>query len=528
VYVTTLGHSGLKIEGPKGNVLIDPWLSPYGAFQGSWFPFPDNEHLTESTLSDGSVRAVFISHEHLDHLDVWTLSRLPHHVPIFFPRYPSKAVSVKLEAAGPRQLIACSDWEVKEVAGLSLFFVSEASPMNHDAAIVIQENGSALLNLNDARLTPSQIALIRSSIPARVEMVTIQTAGASWHPLCYEMPVWMRRRIAGQKRLAKLAYVRRISRLINPRIVVPFAGPPCFLDQTLDHFNAELSLQDGIFPDQVVAVRWLREHGISSADLSLPGDVWEVPGEKVWRDPTWTSFSFDQKEHYIGTYRGRRREAITCVYDNNPEPTAQLWPAFQEYFDKLLTLSPYFNRRINMRVGFDVAGPGGGQWSVEFRSDRSRVQKSIQGCSYLLRLESRWLTSILAGAMAWEDFLLSLRFSAWREPDIYNDHLLGVLKFADREALRAVELYEMGERSTERITITHAGHAYSVARQCPHAGADLLETGEIDSKRGVLRCLNHYFEFDLETGTCVNGACAPLDIRRVEVSGLGEGEFVAG
>jgi hypothetical protein len=38
-----------------------------------------------------------------------------------------------------------------------------------------------------------------------------------------------------------------------------------------------------------------------------------------------------------------------------------------------------------------------------------------------------------------EDLLLSLRFSARRNPDIYNDHPVGLLKHADRDALEAVE-----------------------------------------------------------------------------------------
>jgi UDP-MurNAc hydroxylase len=43
--VTALGHAGLKVETGRATVLIDPWFSPEGAFQASWFQFPDNSHL---------------------------------------------------------------------------------------------------------------------------------------------------------------------------------------------------------------------------------------------------------------------------------------------------------------------------------------------------------------------------------------------------------------------------------------------------------------------------------------------------
>jgi UDP-MurNAc hydroxylase len=33
--VTALGHAGLKVETSRATVLVDPWLSPEGAFQAS-------------------------------------------------------------------------------------------------------------------------------------------------------------------------------------------------------------------------------------------------------------------------------------------------------------------------------------------------------------------------------------------------------------------------------------------------------------------------------------------------------------
>jgi UDP-MurNAc hydroxylase len=117
--------------------------------------------------------------------------------------------------------------------------------------------------------------------------------------------------------------------------------------------------------------------------------------------------------------------------------------------------------------------------------------------------------------MPWEDFFLSLRFRAWRDPDLYNDHLLGLLKFARREALDAVERYETSMVADERIIIHADGRSYRVQRYCPHAGNDLLESGEV-LPGGILRCLAHHYEFSLDTGACINGTCTPLEIERVE------------
>ena len=55
---------------------------------------------------------------------------------------------------------------------------------------------------------------------------------------------------------------------------------------------------------------------------------------------------------------------------------------------------------------------------------------------------ARWLGAVLAGRTGWEDLFLSLRFTARRDPDVYNDYLVGLLKHADAAALAAVEQYE--------------------------------------------------------------------------------------
>src|SRR6185436_4060065 len=100
------------------------------------------------------------------------------------------------------------------------------------------------------------------------------------------------------------------------------------------------------------------------------------------------------------------------VLARHPEPDASLWEPFREYFERLLAMSPYFNRRIDQRVGFEVTGPGGGSWAVDFRAGTRGVSRELgDACGHVYRFASRWLPSILAGDTPWEDFFLSLRFS---------------------------------------------------------------------------------------------------------------------
>jgi UDP-MurNAc hydroxylase len=510
--VTALGHAGLKVETGRATVLVDPWFSPEGAFQASWFQFPDNSHLITSSLFEPT--AIVISHEHLDHVDPWFLSRVPSSVPVVIPRYPSPVLRHKVELGGLRPIIEVPPWERVDLAeNTSVFFVSEESPMNHDSAVVIQGNGQTLLDLNDARLFPVQFRGIRQEVGGDVDLFAFQGAGASWYPMCYPYPKERREQLSHQKRLAKFAYAASAIGVVEPVASLPFAGPPCFLDPEIFRHNDEMDT--GIFPDQEQVADWLAGQGIENTVVLLPGDGWDVAARVKDSDPEWTGFSLADRTPYLEPYAERRRQQIEDVRGRNPEPTDGLWGPFHEYFSRLLAMSPYFNGRIGMPIGFDITGPGGGRWAVDFRPGSEGVSNEMGECGYTYRFSSRWLPSLLSGSTPWEDFFLSMRFEAWRDPDVYNDHLLGLLKFAEAEALEAVEEFETSMDSDERITIHAEGRSYSIGRYCPHAGNDLLNTAEI-LPGGIVRCLAHHYEFELETGRCVNGNCSPLDVEVLE------------
>lgn len=509
--VTCLGHAGLKVETTRATVLIDPWLSPEGAFLASWFQYPDNQHLMTASLLEPT--AIILSHEHLDHIDPWFLAQVPTHIPVIIPRYPSPVLRRKILAIGSREIVEAAPWELIELAeGTRVFFVPEESPMNHDSAVVIVGNGHTLLDLNDARLSLSQLRSIRAEVGGAIELLALQGAGASWYPICYEYAQDRRKELSHRKRTAKFNYVARAIKVVEPVTAIPFAGPPCFLDPELAQFNAEM--EDGIFPDQQQVADWLAEQGFKNTCILLPGDIWDVTARTKDANPIWNDFSFADRRSYLESYAERRSSQIATLKARYPEPTDSLWEPFRGYFERLLAMSPYFNQKIGMRVGFDIVGSGGGQWAVDFRSGSTGVFDEMKDCSYCYRFASRWLPPLLDGTIPWEDFFLSLRFQASRNPDIYNDHLLGLLKFAWNEALQAVEDYETSMISMERIAVHSEGRNYLVQRYCPHAGVDLLEASEV-IPGGILRCLGHHYEFNLETGQCLNGNCQSLDSKRI-------------
>jgi L-ascorbate metabolism protein UlaG (beta-lactamase superfamily)/nitrite reductase/ring-hydroxylating ferredoxin subunit len=526
--VTSLGHAGLRIDAAGLSVLCDPWLSPGGAFLGSWWQFPDNSHLATPEILDADW--VVVSHAHSDHLDRGLLARLPERTRVVIPRYPSPALRDAVRRTGVRHVIELDSWQRLALndRGDWLTVIQEVSPMCHDAGVLLMAGGRSILHANDARLTLAQCRRAAIETSGQLDLMAVQMSGASWHPVCYEYPPGVVGMICAEKRLGKFKAVTRLVRQANPRIVLPYAGPPCFLDPALAEHNRQIRAP-GIFPDQEQAGTWLAERlrDVTSVTM-LPGDVLEVPNAGspvgVVGDPHWQGFSYADTLDYLVDYRHRRAGELAEIYRQCPAPGGtQLETAFVQHFRRLGELSPYFLRRIDMRVRFEVQGSGGGDWDVLLRPEGASVEPA-DGTppSYRFRLEGRWLLPVLTGAIGWEDLLLSLRFRAARDPDVYNDYFVGLLKHADAAALQAVEEHEVKRSDDEIIDITDGDRTWSVGRYCPHAGEDLAIGGVVSG--GRLRCLSHNFDFDLATGQCLNARCDPLRIaRRAQTSDASTG-----
>jgi nitrite reductase/ring-hydroxylating ferredoxin subunit len=512
VEIMALGHAGLRVVADTVG-LIDPWFATTGAFFGAWHQLPANGHLATEELF--SPDWVAISHDHQDHLDLATLARVPPRATIFVPDYASKRLVRLVRSVTRAEVVEVRAWEHAQIdsRGSWLTFIPEQSPMCQDAAILVWSAGSSLLDCNDARLTAAQARRAAIAAGGHLDVMTVQTSGASWHPVCYEHPEPVVREISAVKRRSKWLAVRSLLRACSPRVAVPFAGPPCFLDPELRRHNQWLH-PPGIFPDLDQSAAWFRENLPEQRMCTLlPGDRLFPTDDICVRDPEWSDFSFANVDAYIDDYARERAPMLAEVRTSCPEPDATLRDRFAEHFARVGELSPYFLQRIAMTVRFEVDGPGGGRWDVELGPDRVRVDLDAvaRDVQYRYRVDSRWLAPVVDGLAGWEDLLLSLRFSAWREPDVYNDHLIGLLKHADWHALHAIERYEQRSASNATIRVQGATSEYEIGRYCPHAGEDLTHCSVIEGD--VLRCLGHNFEFDLVTGACLNGRCAPLHSR---------------
>lgn len=506
-----LGHSGLSVEHHDHRLVCDPWMGSRGAYNASWFPYPEYPEQDLGHLR--SADAVYISHEHLDHFDPAFVETLDRATPILTGRVHKKRLVRMLRKAGFREIIELDDFESFEIA--EGFTVKVRTPTFNcpphwfDSCAMIEADGRKIFNLNDCNL-----ALPVDEIRAmNIDILLAQASPAIWYPLTYtNYTPEKKQELKAIRRESALESFTGSVKALAPKLAIPFAGPPIFFDAELaEHFLEENSM----FCTPKVAAERLAAESDTPAAVLNPGDRLRVDDAAfpIDRHAAYADFDYERdRRSYFEKHRAAKQTIVAEILDAIPEAQPGLFDRLRRHFLPFLKGHTYFTSRIDMCVLFVAEGAEGGQWVVDFRKEPNEQLvypwDGEQPCQYRFDVDARYLDQVLRDELSWEDLLLSLRFKSARNPDRYNQHLFTLFKMCDSRALNAIMDAELatadGQKPAQVFTLENGGQRYTVQRYCPHGGSDLSEA---DVKDGFIVCPGHHWRFDLRTGECADAEC---------------------
>lgn len=511
-----LGHSGITVEHDGKLLVCDPWLGGRGAYNASWFPYPEYPGEKVVDGKDGldhlrKADAVYISHEHLDHYDPDFLATMPLEVPLLTGRVHKKRLLKKLRKSGFTNIIELDDFESYEIA--PGFTVKVRTPTFNcpphwfDSCALIEADGLKIFNLNDCNLA-LPVDEIRDW---GIDVLLAQASPAIWYPTTYTNYEPARKNeLKGLRRQSALESFVGAAKALQPRLAIPFAGPPIFFDPEL----AEVFLEeDSMFCTPAVAAAKLEAETDIAGMVLNPGDVLEVAEQfNVTRHPEYENFHYERdRRSYFESKKEDKQKIVAEVLAAIPAAAPDLFNRFRRHFLPFLKGHSYFTSRIGIRVLFRVSGPEGGEWVVDFRTDPKAeliYENDGEACQYQFDFESHYLDQVLRDELSWEDLLLSLRFRASRDPDRYNQHLFTLFKMCDSRALNAIMDAELaaveGTRPEQTFLLEVGQQRYNVQRYCPHGGSDLSEAAVAD---GYIVCPGHHWRFALDGGDCADAEC---------------------
>lgn len=513
--VTLTGHAGLYVQSGGVSVLCDPWFTP--AYFASWFPFPDNAGIDRRAI--GSPTYLYISHLHRDHFDpAYLAAHVAKDAVVLLPEFPLDELRRELEGLGFERFVQTESGVPVDLDGIAVTIHAATTPADGplgDSALSIDDGEVRVLDQNDCHLPD----------PGAVgphDLHLLQFSGAIWYPMVYRYDPETMLRLGREKRANQLTRATRYIEAIGARAVVPFAGPPAFLDDALWHLNDFGTDPGNIFLDQSEFVAYLAERGVGNALLMGPGSTASVrPGAVTVTHPGGEETlrrAFTEKKAYLEEYRERRRPEVEAVMAACPTEGPPIVEALAEWLEPLLARAPRVCAAMADPVVLDLDG----ERIVVDPGARAVRPWAGEAWGHRFALEARLVRSLIARRSEdWvNDLFLSCRFEAERRGP-YNGVVFQFFKCLSPERMDYLEASLAPARRERLAAGAQAAEGedwrcgeYLVQRRCPHLGGDLARFGDRHGR--VLTCTLHGWKFDLETGRCLNAAGETLRTVRVE------------
>jgi UDP-MurNAc hydroxylase len=506
--LTYLGHAGFIVETDDVIVIMDPWLSPTGAFDSSWFQMPRNHHLApfvyEKLRDPRRSIYLYISHEHQDHFDVEFLNSLPtRRFSLLVPEFSRSALMTHFSEYECQELVFFRHRQEIQIPGGLLKFYVDDSQLNRDSALLVKSDETAFLNMNDCKLFDTLPEIVREDGPIRI--FACQFSGATWHPTCYDYPTAQYEAIATRKVMAKFESVAKALELIRPGAYIPSAGPVCFLDPMLFHLNTQ---RVNIFPRAAKVIEYLKRRLRNTSTFipeMMPGDVLDALSCSV---SSYAEHRFDEQTaqtyiaEYAAAYSSYFEDRLALHSQVNEEETIESLRIELERKLAQLSLADRVLVPLYFRVGESLPL----MLRVDFGRRVVEYVPVNNDTEYYAMSAPAWqIAKILARKLTWEEFSLTFRLRLKRHPDVYDPVLHAFLVMEAEDIGRYCDLLLQIEAQEQRITVEAEGREFSVRRYCPHQGGD-LSCGWIEHGR-FLTCPRHRWQFDLlQGGKCTTNA----------------------
>jgi UDP-MurNAc hydroxylase len=519
---TSLGHAGILIETDRASIVCDPWFVP--AFFGSWFVFPRNDRLPGELMAKvEQPDFLYVSHLHADHLDdAFLAEHIDRSTTVLLPGYPTRELERHLRALGFQHFLATEHATRVEIAdGLSIEIHVETSITDGpggDSAIIVDDGESRLLNQNDCRL--HDLAALTAHGP--IDQQWLQFSGAIWYPMVYDMAPEKQRDLVEAKVESQFARALRYVQAVRPAVVVPSAGPPCFLDPALFHLNVITGEELSIFPDASAFLARLSEEGIDAGRLVIPGSAVTTGDGDVKVEHPMSEEEveriFVDKKAYLESYAADWAPWLADQQRTWHEPTPDLLATLQGWWEPLLAMAPTLRQAVGapalLRLGdLDVL--------IDFPAGAVRAWAG-EPFRFSFTVDRRLVETVVADrAVDWSNALfLSCRFQAWRAGE-FNEFLYNFFKSLSPERMTRTEAEAVAKRGQPTTDVDADSELeevqlgrWIVERYCPHRRADLATFGRVDGC--VLTCELHGWQFDLETGRCLTADDRSLKVRPAE------------
>ena len=286
-----LSHAGLRITVGETELLCDPWVTG-SCYWRSWWNYPP---VPKDLVASLKPDFIYITHLHWDHFQAPSLRLFPRDTTIVVPYDRYDRMRRDLKAVGFENVIELKNGERVELASGLALRSFHINPTVTDSAVVIEAQGTVILNANDAKLAGGPLKHVKAYYP-RIDFAFRSHSSANGR-VCINVTDDPDVTVDDNEH-----YIRAFSlfmQAMKPTYAVPFASKSCLLHDDVygyNHLVQTPALVDAYFTD------FARENGLSTElKIMLPGDSWDSEAGFAIAQNDW----FTNKEAHLEAYRAR-------------------------------------------------------------------------------------------------------------------------------------------------------------------------------------------------------------------------------
>jgi len=404
--ITLVSHASLLIEGNEFTLLTDPWIDG-PAFLNSWTQYPPPKH----DVSDlQHVDAIWITHEHSDHMHPETLTQFDDSIPVYVPELNYQRLADRLHDFGFEEVYSLPTGESYAFSESVSATCFHSESVWNDTILYLDFEGFEILNVNDAGINWDVKDVVGS-----VDLIAAQfSQGASGYPQTWdhlsesEMVEIMEETNEGLLEMAE-----QLVELFNPEFYLPFAS---FFDLYQPNHR---KYRDRLVMNSLEDVKSrLNPSDCTVLDM-IPGDQWigsdfeRRQNRNRWLQP-------DVRTEYIESEFSEKRR-IPSTFDLSHREFHQYFSSFSgtDYAKDVGDLAIGFNLQgeepIHARVNFKNG-------DISYSPIDAEVELEDLEAEHTLRVDCPgWLVQqVIRNELSWDEIHIGYWCDFAREPDEYN------------------------------------------------------------------------------------------------------------
>ena len=401
--ITLINNACLLFEWKNFRLITDPWIEG-PIFLGSFTNYPPNQ-ISISDLP--KIDAIWISHEHSDHLNEHSLTFFDKNIPIYVPNYDNKRLEIILKKYGFRNIYSMENGETKNLSDQIKITSYFSGSVWNDSIQLIQFGNFKILNLNDAGFNWK----IKDE-HANVDIVCTQFTGpGSSYPLTWEnLSINQKRGIITKTNEGFLEWLKQIVEITKTKYLLPFANFLEIYHPELIHYLSEK-------PQNTIndVKRTFEGKEVEVLDL-LPGESWNGNFSRIPKREKF--FDDDFKLNYLKKKFEDDNESNVFEHECNISDD-EIKTYFENFSNSFLAaqVGEYSIRLIIKDVSIRK------EFLILFEKGIVSVEKSnskVFKANMLWECPSHIIQKVIKNDLSWDEATLGYWCKFSRDPDIYN------------------------------------------------------------------------------------------------------------